>query len=44
MIMIYNGKKKGHNGPEGTTYINKGVGLHIDMIIVNGWCGGGKGG
>ncbi len=29
--------------PEETTYIKQGVGLHIDMISVNGWCAGGKG-
>ncbi len=39
MIMIYNGK----NGPEETTYIKQGVGLHIDMITFNGWCADGKG-
>ncbi len=26
MIMIYNGKKVGHSGPEETTYIKQGVG------------------
>ncbi len=26
MIMIYNGKKVGHNGPEETTDIKQGVG------------------
>ncbi len=26
MIMIYNGKKVGHNGPEETIYIEQGVG------------------
>ncbi len=41
MIMIYNGF---YNGPEETTYIKQGVGLHIYMITVNGWCAGGKGG
>ncbi len=25
-------------------YIKQGVGLHIDMITVNGWCAVGKGG
>ncbi len=44
MIMIYNGKKTGHNGPEETTYMKHGVGLHIKMITVNGWCADGKGG
>ncbi len=29
---------------EETTYIKQAVGLHIDMITVNGWCAGGKGG
>ncbi len=32
----------GHNGPEETKYIEQGVGLHIDMNTVNGWCAGGK--
>ncbi len=41
MITIYNGKNKGHNGPEETTYIKQGVGLHKEMITVNGWCAGG---
>ncbi len=36
MIMI-------DNGPEETTYIEQVVGLHVDMITVNGWCAGGKG-
>ncbi len=30
--------------PEETTYIEQGVGLHLDMITVNGWCAGWKGG
>ncbi len=34
----------GHNGPEETTYIEQGVGLHIEMITVDWWCAGGKGG
>ncbi len=34
----------GHNGPDETTYIKQGVGLHIEMITFNGWCAGGKGG
>ncbi len=38
IIMIYKGKKWAT-----TTYIKQGVGLHIDMITVNGWCAGGKG-
>ncbi len=38
--------KLGHKGPKETTYIEQGVGLHIEMITgcVNGWCAGGKGG
>ncbi len=40
--MIYNGKQVGHNGLEETAYIKQGVGLHIEMITVNGWCEGGK--
>ncbi len=43
LIMIYNGDKIGHNGPEETTYIEQGVGQHIEMITVNGWCAGGMG-
>ncbi len=39
--MVY---KLGCNRPEETTYIKQGVGLHTDMITVNGWCAGGKGG
>ncbi len=42
--MIYNGKIRRDNEPKETTYIKQGVGLHIDMITVNGWCAGGKGG
>ncbi len=38
IIMIYNGKKVGHNGPEEITYLEQGFGLHIEMITVNGWC------
>ncbi len=41
--MIYNGKKVDHSGPEKTAYIEQGVGLHIEMITVNGWCAGGMG-
>ncbi len=29
--------KVGHNGPEETTYIKQGVGLHIEVITVNWW-------
>ncbi len=36
--------KVGHNGPEETIFIKQGVGLHMDMITVNGRCAGGKGG
>ncbi len=36
--------KVGHNGPEETIYIKQGVGSHIEMITVKGWCAGGKGG
>ncbi len=35
--------KEGHNGPEEATYMKQGVGLHIDLITVNGWFAGGKG-
>ncbi len=42
--MMYNGKNVGHNGPEETTYIEQGVGLHLEVITVNGLCAGGKGG
>ncbi len=42
--MIYNGKKVGRKEPEGHTKIKYGVGLHIEMVTVNGWYanGGGK--
>ncbi len=36
MIVIYNGKK-GHNGPQATTQRELGVGLHIEVVTVNGW-------
>ncbi len=29
-------QKVGHSGPEETTYIEPGVGQHIEMITVNG--------
>ncbi len=32
-----------YNGPEETTYIEQGVGYHIKMKTVNGWCAGGEG-
>ncbi len=37
-------QRVGHNGPEETTYVKQGFGLHIDMITVNGWYAGGKAG
>ncbi len=39
MIMSSNGQK-----PEETTYIKQGVGQYIEMITVNEWYAGGKGG
>ncbi len=36
--------KVGHNGPEETIYKEQGVGEHIEMITVKGWCAGGMGG
>ncbi len=29
------------NGPKETTYIEQGVGIHIEVMTVNGWCAGG---
>ncbi len=40
-LKIYKTKKFNHKGPEETTYIEQGVGQHIEMITVNGWCEGG---
>ncbi len=37
-------KQVGYSGPEETAYIKQEVGLHIEMITVNGWCADGKGG
>ncbi len=42
-IMIYNIKKGGHIGPEGTTNIEQEFGLHIEMGTVYGWCADGMG-
>ncbi len=44
MIMIYNGKKVGHNGPEETTYTKQGFGQHKEVITVTGWFAGEMGG
>ncbi len=44
MIMFSYWQKIGRNGPEETTSIEQGVGLHIEMVTVTGWYAGGKGG
>ncbi len=36
-MIIYNGKKSGHNAPEETTYTKQGFGQHIGVGTINGW-------
>ncbi len=37
MIMIYHGKKAGHNVSEETTWTEQGIVPHIEMVNANGW-------